>query len=443
MAGHDPLTFVNSLSAKLATRSRHVCVLLGAGAARACGLPDIGGLTTAVEASLPKEEAAALASLLKDRNLEDVLSRLRRIHALIDETDQKVDGLTAAEALTLDRAVCAEIVAQLDIGSADLKPMLKFAAWIARADYHLPVEIFTLNYDLLTETALERLRTPYFDGFVGTFSGAFLTDLVEATPSDGDAWLPPFIARLWKLHGSVSWQWSNNDVIRLGQTVGSSDAAAIFPSDMKYDQSRRVPFVVLHDRLRRALRHPETLTIITGYSWSDEHLNEVIFDAARHRPRSEIVAFSRSSLPDVLVEHAREIPNLQAVTGAEAVLSGVRADWKSAGNTPPDDVWDDNKLALREFGPLAEFLARSSPPQRELEARAGGGARRGGWRRQCLSATRRASGGYVTSSARRSRWRWIPISRASPRSTPVAFSSLDRSARLCGFHRVLSSFSAR
>jgi SIR2-like domain len=272
------------------------------------------------------------------------------------------------EALKLDHTICAAIVAQLEIGSANLRPMLKFAAWIARADYHLPIEIFTLNYDLLTETALERLRTPYFDGFVGTFCGAFRTDLVEATPSD-DAWLPPFIARLWKLHGSVSWQWSNNDVIRLGQTVGGSDAAAIFPSDMKYDQSRRVPFVVLHDRLRRALLHPETLTIITGYSWSDEHLNEVIFDAARHRPRSEIVAFSRSTLPDVLVEHAREIPNLQAVTGTEAVLSGVKADWKSGASKPPDDVWADDKLALREFGPLAEFLARSSPPHQELEAR--------------------------------------------------------------------------
>jgi hypothetical protein len=368
MAGHDPLTFVNSLSAKLATRSRHICALLGAGAARACGLPDIAGLTAGIKTSLPAEQTPAFTSLLENRNLEEALSRLRRIQALIDGTDQKVDDLTAADARKLDRAICAAIVAQLGLGSADLEPMLKFAAWIARADYHLPVEIFTLNYDLLTETALERLRTPYFDGFVGTFEGSFRTDLVEATPSDEDAWLPPFIARLWKLHGSVSWQWSNNDVIRLGQPVRSSDAAAIFPSDMKYDESRRVPFIVLHDRLRRALLHPETLTIITGYSWNDEHLNEVIFDAARRRPRSEVIAFSRSTLPEALVEHAREIPNLQAVTGTEAVLGGVKADWKDGGTTP-GDVWADNKLALREFGPLAEFLARSSPPQRELEAR--------------------------------------------------------------------------
>lgn len=369
MVGHDPLTFINAFSAKLASRSRHVCVLVGAGAARACGLPDIAGLTTAVQANLPASQAIALKALLENRTLEEVLSRLRRIHALVDQTKQEVDGLTAVDAHELDRAICAAIVSQLELGGAELGPMLKFAAWIARADYHLPVEIFTLNYDLLIETALERLRTPYFDGFVGTFSGSFRTDLVEATPSDGDAWLPPFVARLWKLHGSISWRWANNEVVRLGQTVGGSDAAAIFPSDMKYDESRRVPFVVLHDRLRRALLHPETLTIITGYSWNDAHLNEVIFDAARHRPRSEIVAFSRSTLPAALVEQAREIPNLQAITGSEAVLSGIRADWEPRGILPPDDTWVDGKMSLREFGPLAEFLARSSPPQRELEVR--------------------------------------------------------------------------
>ena len=44
MPGHDPVQFVNELSSKLASRSRHVCVFLGAGASRACGLPDMSQL---------------------------------------------------------------------------------------------------------------------------------------------------------------------------------------------------------------------------------------------------------------------------------------------------------------------------------------------------------------------------------------------------------------
>jgi hypothetical protein len=159
---HDPLAFANSLSAKLATRSRHVCALLGAGAARACGLPDVAGLENGVQAALTGEQATAFKELLHSRNLEQALSRLRRIHALVDGTGQKVDNLSGSDAQQLDYAICSAIVAELDITTADLEPMLKFAAWAARANYHLPVEIFTLNYDLLTETALEKLRVPYF-----------------------------------------------------------------------------------------------------------------------------------------------------------------------------------------------------------------------------------------------------------------------------------------
>jgi hypothetical protein len=367
---HDPLAFANDLSAKLASRSRHLCALLGAGAARACGLPDISTLEGAIANALPKADADKFKDLMDGggRNLEEVLTRLRRIVALLDGTTQDVDGLTADAARHLDQSICDQIVKELDLAIADLGPMHKFAAWIARADYHTPVEIFTLNYDLLIETSLEAMRVPYFDGFVGTFNAAFRTDLVEASPTDPDTWLPPFFARLWKLHGSVNWQWSGKQVVRLGRPVTGGDAAAIFPSDTKYDESRRVPFVVLHDRLRRALAHPETLTVITGYSWSDEHLNEVIFDAARGRQRSEIVAFCRSSLPASLVDRASETPNLQAITGTEAILGGVRAPWK-VKETPPDDVWAGDKLALREFGPLAAFLARSSPPQRDVSAR--------------------------------------------------------------------------
>jgi hypothetical protein len=366
---HDPLSFANSLSAKLATRSRHVCALLGAGAARACDLPDVAGLEKNVAAKLAGKQATAFNKLLDGRNLEQGLSRLRRIHALVEGSDQTVDGLTGDEAQELDRAICRAIVAELDLAKADLEPMLRFAAWVARADYHLPLEIFTVNYDVLIETALEKLRVPYFDGFVGALRAPFRTDLVEAASADAESWLPSFMARLWKLHGSVSWEWEEEaEVVRLGRAVEDTQAAAIYPSDTKYDESRRVPFVVLHDRLRRALHHPETLLIVTGYSWRDDHLNEVIFDAARHRPRSEIVAFARSAIPDALLERADTMPNLQAVTGDEAILGGIHGPWKEKA-APPADVWAGDKLALRDFGQLAAFLARSSPPLGELEAR--------------------------------------------------------------------------
>jgi len=319
------------------------------------------------------EQRASFEAQIAKGNLEQALSRLRRIAVLLDGTDDEVDGLTASQASALDRDVCRLIVGALDLAGADDAPMLRFAAWAARADYHLPVEVFTVNYDLLIESALEALGVPYFDGFVGALRARFRTELVEAPSSDVGDGLPAFLVRLWKLHGSVHWAWESgerSEVVRLGAAVADGQPAAIYPSDAKYDESRRVPFVVLQDRLRRALHHPETLMLISGYSFGDAHLNEMLFDAARRRPRSELLVFCFGSIPDELAARAVTTPNLQAVGATEAILGGVRGAWDTPDDVP-EDLWKDDALALGDFTNLASFLARSSPPQGELEARLG------------------------------------------------------------------------
>src|SRR5665647_3860086 len=114
MPTHPVLPFANGLSQKLATRSRHVCVFLGAGASRACRLPDIAALEKQVLAGLNGDQRDAFATQMTQRSLEQALSRLRRIAALLDEdADETVDGLTARDAVALDHEVCRLIVAAL------------------------------------------------------------------------------------------------------------------------------------------------------------------------------------------------------------------------------------------------------------------------------------------------------------------------------------------
>lgn len=369
MAEHDLLGFATQLSAKLATRSRHVCVLLGAGASRACGLPDVAELQTRVADRLGGDDRARFSALLEGRNLEEALSRLRRIAAL-EAGDQVVDGLTSAAAAALDVAVCRAIVGELDPANADLGPVHGLAAWAARADYRLPVELFTVNYDLLIEMGLEGLRVPYFDGFVGNLSGRFHPELVDGHPDGAREWVPSFFVRLWKLHGSVNWAWSDDEMVRLGEPVAEGKAAAIYPSDTKYEESRRVPFLVLQDRFRRALNQPETLTLIAGYAFADDHLNEVIFDAATRRERSEFIAFCHSAIPDRLAERAPTTPNLQVVAGSEAILGGILRDWK-APDDPPPDLWESGRCGLGDFKHLARYLARSASREADWSPRVG------------------------------------------------------------------------
>ncbi len=367
MSKHNPMEFATALSAKLATRSRHVCAFLGAGIARACGLPDVAQLQEQVVSALGAGDREAFERQLKQRNLEGALSRLRRIAALVTGKEA-VDGLTEAEATALDIAVCKAIVKALDIQKANLAPVYNFAAWSAHADYHLPIELFTVNYDLLLETALESFRVPYFDGFVGTVRARFHTELVEGKAGSDREWMPAFFVRLWKLHGSVNWVWQEDrQIIRLGQSVPEGDVAAIYPSDTKYEESRRVPFVVLQDRLRRSLHEPETLVVIAGYSFSDDHLNDLIFDAASRRQRSEFVVFCYSDIPAALAKHAVITPNLQVASGREAILCGVRSEWEAPKDVPPG-LWVDDQFGLRDFSNLAAHLARSSTGEPEDEA---------------------------------------------------------------------------
>jgi len=368
MTSNDPLKFVSGLSAKLAARTRHVCTFLGAGASRAAGLPDVAMLQKSVLSTLDEDKRAVFEAQLASRNLEQALSRLRRIAGLLRD-DQQLDGLTAKAAMDLDAEVCEAIVAQLDVGTADPEAALRFAAWVARADYRLPVEIFTVNYDLLIETALEQLRVPYFDGFIGSLSARFHTDLVEGRPGVDAEALPAFFARLWKLHGSINWEWEGREIVRRGQPVPNGRPAAIYPSEAKYEESRRMPFVVLHDRFRRALNEPETLALIAGYSFCDDHLNDFIFDAARRRERSEFVALCFSDIPEILAKNAVTLPNLQVAGAAEAIIGGVRGEWK-VRDEPPPGVWENDKFTLGNFKNLASYLARtggSDPIEEQMQ----------------------------------------------------------------------------
>ena len=365
MNEYNPREYATALGAKLATRSRHVCMFLGAGISRACGLPDVTELQSYVQSSLKGAHREAFGHQLEERNIEQALSRLRRIAGLISG-DDTVDGLTSDQAAALDARVCQSIVRALRIENANLQPVINLAAWAARADYRLPVELFTVNYDLLIETALESLGVAYFDGFVGNLRARFRTELVEALPGSESGYVPPQFVRLWKLHGSVNWVRSEeNQIVRIGRPAPKELPAAIYPSDAKYEESRRVPFVVLQDRLRHAMHAPETIMLISGYSFGDAHLNEMIFDAATRRERSEFVVFCYSDLPDDLCSRARRTPNMQLIGRTEAVLGGVRARWQELEEAVPN-LWEDDKFALPDFTHLASYLARSSAREADL-----------------------------------------------------------------------------
>ena len=236
-------------------------------------IPDINGLTKLVKDALDLNlELKDVARTAWDRvggrgfstpTVEDVLGHIRTLKSLCG--NGTIDGFSHDLLTKLDLAICEQIreIAKHPLPTSDT-PYHALASWIQAIARDKPVEIFTANYDLLLEQALEEQGVPYFDGFVGSDS-AFL-DLESMAEDD----LPARWARLWKIHGSINWWMTEEEKkkknIRRSRNKIEGEQLLIYPSHLKYDQSRQMPYLAMIDRLRAFLRSEQCVLLTCGYS---------------------------------------------------------------------------------------------------------------------------------------------------------------------------------
>lgn len=259
-------------------------------------IPDVLGLTNHVDGELKnldcrKSEILApaweeLTKACKDGgedtpNVEHILSELRTLAARRGTTP--VGSLTKSILADLDAEVCELIANVMSSSLPDHRCSYhRLASWVGGLERAAPVELFTTNYDLLLEQAFEQQRIPLFDGFVGSREPFFDIASIEQ-----DA-IPRRWTRLWKLHGSINWQRRDDGTVFRAQGKAAKGRAMIYPSHLKYDQSRRMPYLAMIDRLRAFFRTDSNrhgfgppVLVVCGYSFSDDHLNEVLLDGLR------------------------------------------------------------------------------------------------------------------------------------------------------------------
>ena len=339
---HDPLRQLSDLRQCLSSDRRPLGLLLGAGCPAAVRsgdvvstplIPDIAGMTTIVRHGL--SESADLQSLLAileghfledgrtAANIEDMLTHIRGLRTVAGRAT--VRGLSADNLDQLDERICEQIHAIADKSlPAVERPYSAVASWIDDVARETSVEIFTTNYDLLVEQALERHRVPYFDGFAGTQRPFFDIRAME------EDILPARWARLWKLHGSINWyQLPDKRVFRGSSTPSESVKRVFHPSDLKYHESRRMPYLAMFDRLRSFLRRPTGALVTCGYSFRDEHINEVIVQGLEATPKS--VAFALLHGPLVrypgAIALALKRSNLNLLARDGAVVGCRKTEW--------------------------------------------------------------------------------------------------------------------
>jgi hypothetical protein len=376
---HNPDQYMASLRQIIAQGRKRLGLLVGAGAPasiKAPGsseplIPAVARLTEIVFTALAGKYGTSLDAIRTDipnANIEDVLSRVRSLAAVIGAT--KVYGLDATGHKELSEAVCAEIGRVVNKALPDgPSPYTEFVTWIGGTPRDYAFEIFTTNYDLLFEQAMERAHSPYFDGFTG--AGEPFFDPSTVAKND----LPSRWTRIWKLHGSLGWSTnSRKDIIRVG---GPTATHLVFPEHLKYEQTKKAPYSALFDRLGAFLSTPDTLLIATGFSFADFHVSARIDECLTANPSASLFAFQFRPLDEEI--HAAEIAsrraNMSLYSPDKAIINGVSAPWLP-GDPPTRDwgpiragYWGANssggtpEFLLGNYVHLARFFASSHSSQ--------------------------------------------------------------------------------
>jgi hypothetical protein len=156
--------------------------------------------------------------------------------------------------------------------------------------------IFTANYDLAFEYAFDRLGVHYIDGFAGFHKRFFKPETFEydifypGSTTTGKVQRIEKVVRYYKLHGSLSWinsemRDANNlygieeKPLQVIETLKIKGEVLIYPSAVKKSYTLDLPYSELFRQFAATITQPQSVLITIGYSFADDHFNDIIFQA--------------------------------------------------------------------------------------------------------------------------------------------------------------------
>jgi len=167
-------------------------------------------------------------------------------------------------------------------------------------------------------------------------------------------------------------------IIRIGKIADINkyeNELVIYPSKDKYDSSRKQPFIAYFDRLKNYLSRGELLFIFAGYSFSDQHINDIIFSCLRENNRLfAIVFFYKDEEVEKLHKLTASYLNLNVYGPTKAIINGELGEWKfDTGELKPNEeyvhYWDEsnNKMLIGDFNKLVDFILINSGKKETIE----------------------------------------------------------------------------
>lgn len=300
-------------------QSEHLSLLAGSGLTHAMhwlaaehGATDMGALPLSKyeTETTAAAKSAAKAAGRKEGNLEDQLRVANELLRGLEILNLKAEGSALRGELQSGMKSFAESILASESGIATAKEAKREQAFntlvtflmsfASRTGVRDRLNIFTTNYDRLIEAGAELAGLHLLDRFLGNLMPIFRSsrlDLDMHYNPPGIRGEPRYlegVARYTKLHGSVDWVQTGQDIRRIGLPFGATEITPylkapglnaatahelmIYPNAAKDRETADYPYVELFRDLAAAVCRPNSTLVTYGYSFGDEHINRVIRD---------------------------------------------------------------------------------------------------------------------------------------------------------------------
>lgn len=359
----DPTEYIKGIQQLLVSDKKKIAFLFGAGTSLAKkeknfpSVPGVGQLTDLVVENLITDREKGVLYKVAIEEIKEELNEQTNsfnIESLLSNIEDKIriigggtlNQLSKCDFQSMDKKIRDKIQESVSIHNrieAKQNTSLiqyDFAKWICNADRKHAIEIFTTNYDYLFEIGLETVGVPYYDGFTGSYKPFFNPDSLE------DINYLPQQTKLWKIHGSLGLHEETiGDTKKIIRINSDKDDLLIYPSSLKYSNSKKQPYAAFMDRLNTFLKQDDAVLFVCGYSFGDAHINERIisalntnstahvfvlfYDIVQKKEQSGDYVKEYTFQPDCeLAQTATKNHKISVLSSRSAVIGGQYGEWK-------------------------------------------------------------------------------------------------------------------
>lgn len=168
-------------------------------------------------------------------------------------------------------------------------------SFASRAASRERTNIFTTNYDRFIEYGLDSAGILTIDRFIGKIKPVLRTtklDLDYHYNPPGIRGEPRYVEgviRFTKIHGSIDWQFEDDQIIKIPLIFGSGeenelipdnpkDFSVIYPNSAKGIEVAFYPYAELFRDFSTGICRPNSVIVTYGYGFGDTHINRILSD---------------------------------------------------------------------------------------------------------------------------------------------------------------------